>query len=543
MRAGDVTVAIPTRERWPILERTLAGLSAQTTPGFDVIVVCDGTDQQPTAAVREAPGVRVLVQERAGPGAARNLVARETARPLLLLLGDDMLPAPDLVERHLARHARESSAAATVLGRVRWHRDVAEDRLQRWLEWSGAQFDYRQLERERLDGRDEAGFGRFYSCNVSLRRELFLAAGGFDPEFRFDYEDLDFGWRLHQHGMRLVYEPSAVTEHLHRHDWESIQRRYESRARAERLMMRKHEWFKPWFHDRIAAQSAARRVSPLWAHAVDRLPARPGRLRAEGERRADRWYHQRLAPRFMAAWNAEREHEELREYLGERYDHAKLVGHRTLIDQEAAAAVDEASFYRTSELYLYDLTAFAMSGVKDPYRRQLERLLPAGARVLDYGCGIGSDGLRLLESGYRVAFADFENPSAAYLRWRLSRRGLSAEVYDIDRDVPGGFDAAYAFDVIEHVDDPFAFLAELERRAEIVAVNLLEPVPDDTPLHRELPIRGLLAHAAERGLLRHRRYHGRSHLVIYRGRRRPDAGTLERVRSLGELRLGGFLPR
>jgi hypothetical protein len=93
--------------------------------------------------------------------------------------------------------------------------------------------------------------------------------------------------------------------------------------------------------------------------------------------------------------------------------------------------------------------------------------------------------------------------------------------------------------VIEHVDDPFAFLAELEQRAAIVAVNLLEPVPDDTPLHRELPIQALLAHAARHGLLLHRRYHGRSNLVIYRSTR-PRGGAA-RARSLAERVLGRFL--
>jgi hypothetical protein len=148
--------------------------------------------------------------------------------------------------------------------------------------------------------------------------------------------------------------------------------------------------------------------------------------------------------------------------------------------------------------------------------------------VLDWGCGIGTDGLRLLEEGYGVSFADFDNPSAAYLRWRLERRGLDAPVYDIGRlgEIPGGFDAAFSFDVIEHVDDPFGFLEELERRARIVVVNFLEPDADDTHLHKPLPIRALLDHAERRGLIRYRRYHGRSHFVIYGGDR---SSTIERL--------------
>lgn len=480
--------------------------------------------------------MRVLRQEHGGPGVARNLAASASERPLILFLGDDMIPTPELVERHLARHERAPEAEAAVLGRVRWHPEVAGGRLERWLDWSGAQFDYRVLERE---GGEEAGFGRFYSCNVSVKRALFDATGGFDPDFVFDYEDLDLGWRLHEHGMRLLYEPGAVVLHLHRHDWASIERRYRSRARGERMMAAKHAWFSPWFHRQIAADAAAPPVSRAWPYLVDLIPedgrAAPLRARARGEAKANRCYHQRLAPGFLSAWEGERDLEELREYLGDAYDQAKLVHHGRMVDEEAAGAADEARFYRTSEAYLYDLTVFAMSGTKDPYRRVLSSLVAPGASVLDYGCGIGSDGLRLLEAGYRVAFADFENPSTRYLRWRLERRGASAEVYDLDATVPGGFDAAYAFDVIEHVEDPFAFLAELERRAAIVLVNLLEPIPGDTTLHRALPIRAILAHATRRGLLRYRRY-GRSHLLAYRSER--CGGRAAEARSVAELAWG-----
>src|SRR4051794_1253658 len=157
-----------------------------------------------------------------------------------------------------------------------------------------------------------------------------------------------------------------------------------------------------------------------------------------------------------------------------------------------------------------------MTGTKDPYLRALIQHVPPGGSLLDYGCGIGSDGLQLLEAGYRVSFADFDNPSTRYLRWRLAHRGLDAQVHDLDGDVPAGFDLAYAFDVIEHVDDPHAFLAQLEKRGGVVMANLLETDPGDTHLHRELPIADLLAHARERGLLYHRVHHGRSHLIAYR---------------------------
>lgn len=218
----------------------------------------------------------------------------------------------------------------------------------------------------------------------------------------------------------------------------------------------------------------------------------------------------------IARWDPATEEAELRTYLGDSYNHELLRRYEQTLDREFAACGDEAAFYRSSEAYLYNLTAFAMTGTKLPYLRELTRLVAPGSRLLDYGCGIGSDGLLLLEAGYLVEFADFENPSTEYLRWRLRRRGLEAPVHDLDIGVPGEFDAAYSFDVIEHVDDPAAFLAALEDRARLVMVNLLETSAEEDPLHRELPIADLLRRAARQGIRSYRVHHGRSHLLAYR---------------------------
>jgi 2-polyprenyl-3-methyl-5-hydroxy-6-metoxy-1,4-benzoquinol methylase len=317
--------------------------------------------------------------------------------------------------------------------------------------------------------------------------------------------------------------------HLHRYDWQSLTRRYEGIAAGERLMADKHPWFEPFFRARVTAAADAPPAGGAWATAaalplVGRWPVVGSLVR----RRADRHHHQRLAQPFLEAWDAGRDLDELRAHLGGAYDHERLVHHVEEVEREEESAPDDATFYRTSTSYLYDLTVFAMSGTKYPYRQVIRRLVPRGARLLDYGCGIGADGLRLLEEGYDVSFADFANPSVDYLRWRLARRSLDAPIHDIEGDVPGGHDLAYCFDVVEHVDDPFEVLARLEALASIVVVNFLEPTPEDTHVHKPLDIPALLDHAAARGLRHYGVYHGRSHLVAY-GTAPPD--RLDRARS------------
>jgi hypothetical protein len=92
---------------------------------------------------------------------------------------------------------------------------------------------------------------------------------------------------------------------------------------------------------------------------------------------------------------------------------------------------------------------------------------------------------------------------------------LKAPIHRVDGDVPGGFDAAFSFDVIEHVEDPFGFLCELESRAALVAVNFLEPVPGEPPFHHDLPVSDLLDRIAWRRLVSYRLLYGRSHLALY----------------------------
>lgn len=235
--------------------------------------------------------------------------------------------------------------------------------------------------------------------------------------------------------------------------------------------------------------------------------------------------------RTLRAWEAERDNarhaerdfEDLREYLGDAFDEARLAHSNQAVDAEAAAAPDELTFYRTSEAYLYNLTTFASSRAKVPYRMAVRRVVPKGSQLLDYGCGIGCDGLRLWDEGYHVDFTDFENPSLRFLRWRLERHGIrDARVLDVESDIDRRYDLAYSFDVIEHLDDPRAFLERMESLANLVAVNFLELHPYDVGVHHELPIRELLGHAQRCGLLHYRLHYGRSHFVIYRS---PSSGT------------------
>lgn len=507
--AADLTVIIPTRDRWDILNLTLRGLQDQTVAGFETVVVVDGEDQDiPDIAAT------VLTIPKGGPGAARNAGVAGAGTRLILFLGDDTIPEPELVERHLARHRSEPDEHVAVLGDISWHPQVADSRLHRWLDWSATQFDYRRL---RHDLPDDAGYGRFIASNTSLKRKLFVDAGGFDTDFAYFCEDLDLGYRLAERGMILRYEPRARAQHLHRYDWPALERRFAAIAPGERRMAAKHAGFRTYFQPLIEAAALRPPVSPLWATLVDRVPDTGGKARTALERRANIWYHQRLAPAFRYGW-------ELDEDLGELLEYSKSGRAPT------ASVMDS-------------LTATRPSPHGRRFREQLAQIIGPEGRILDFDCGVGSDGIRLLTSGYSVAFATGDEARRDYVRWRIARRGLDAPVYRTDHALPGGFDLAASLAGSHNSSDLWGRLRTLEGQAPIVLV-----VVDETGPPRggdgECTVEQVLRHARRQGLVRYRRF-GQAHLIAYRSPA-PRTATARAAGALGSevaLRTGQLAAR
>lgn len=308
--AGDVprlSVVIPTYRRHEILSRTLDALAAQTVPSddFEVIVVDDPKEDDPGAvAAAIAPDERPFHSRqlhRGSPGvsAARNVGWRAALAPLVLFLGDDIIARRDLLAEHLAWHERHGDGRVAVLGHVTWARGLDVTPFMRWLE-EGAQFDYR-----RIEGID-AGWGRFYTSNVSLKRSLLEKVDGFDETFPFLYEDTELAYRLSREGMRLLYNRRARAEHLHDSTLEQWKARMAGAARAEYRVTRLHPALQPWFKDRL--EDAARR--PAHRGRTGRYLARwiPPRLPLIGKRVWDNatiCYRQQLAPAFLEAWHQE----------------------------------------------------------------------------------------------------------------------------------------------------------------------------------------------------------------------------------------------
>lgn len=88
-----------------------------------------------------------------------------------------------------------------------------------------------------------------------------------------------------------------------------------------------------------------------------------------------------------------------------------------------------------------------------------------GGAVLDAGCGVGYGSHFLGGVAREVMGVDLSEEAIAYARERYGTETVEFRVMDLAAlDLPdGGFDAVCAFEVIEHVPDAEAVLAELAR--------------------------------------------------------------------------------
>lgn len=119
----------------------------------------------------------------------------------------------------------------------------------------------------------------------------------------------------------------------------------------------------------------------------------------------------------------------------------------------------QQDYYRHNEAY----AQFLENWDAGFYAKYADALRPAtpGGRALDVGCGVGQVVARLTADGFEAHGVDVSEPNIE----RARRHSPQCRLYDGTR-LPyedGWFDAAGALNVLEHVEEPEAFIAELVR--------------------------------------------------------------------------------
>jgi GT2 family glycosyltransferase len=216
----SVSFVVPTFHRPEALRATLDALMELDFPRerYEVIVVDDGADPGTRALVEgvsdRSPRVAYLSQDHLGVATARNRGAAAAQSDLLVFLDDDIVVAPD----HLERHLQDQATFGDVLVNGHWEfaPDISADlegtpfgrfrmQVEEWVKEG--------IEKEPLSDGVLRPSG-VTACNLGIRASTFARLGGFDESFPYaGCEDQDFSLRASAAGLPFVYDPRIDLQH------------------------------------------------------------------------------------------------------------------------------------------------------------------------------------------------------------------------------------------------------------------------------------------------------------------------------------------
>lgn len=223
--APAISVVVPFYRDQAGLDLLLSALAAQDHPASrtQLIIADDGSPNPPQLSADLPFHTRVVRQEDRGfrASAARALGAAAAEGEVLAFLDGDMIPAPDYLTA--AARLPALSPEAVVVGRRR-HLDesllgtgwrpgdpVPDSHILTEPEWLREAYAHT----ENLLHADSTGYRFVISAVLTMAREVYVDAGGFDPGFvGYGGEDWELAHRLWRAGGLLAHVPEAVCWHV-----------------------------------------------------------------------------------------------------------------------------------------------------------------------------------------------------------------------------------------------------------------------------------------------------------------------------------------
>lgn len=203
-----LSVIVPAFQGADYLPRSLAALAASDLPRevWELVVVDDGsTDATTAVAAKWADRVVTLPGPPRGPAHARNQGALVARGAWLAFVDADVLVHADTLRQMVAAVRDAPPGLAAVFGSYDDNPPAA-----------GLVSQFRNLLHRYVHLRGAGETDTFWAGCGAVRREAFLAVGGFDAT-RFprpQIEDIELGYRLRDRGGRIVIEPRIQGAHL-----------------------------------------------------------------------------------------------------------------------------------------------------------------------------------------------------------------------------------------------------------------------------------------------------------------------------------------
>lgn len=191
-----------------LLVGALAALQASRQVPFEVIVVDDGTPAEQAGGLEAVVfdgGGRLVRQEQAGPGVARNRGAQEAVGEIVVFVDADVNLHPETLGQ--IRDAFEADAGLDGVFGSYDSQPSAGTLVS----------DYRNLLHHYVHQNSRREAKTFWAGCGAIRREVFLKAGGFNAAFgRPSIEDVELGLRLTGEGHRIELRREIQCTHAKR---------------------------------------------------------------------------------------------------------------------------------------------------------------------------------------------------------------------------------------------------------------------------------------------------------------------------------------
>jgi GT2 family glycosyltransferase len=208
-QAIDTTIVIPYFEQPRLLDQTLVALTRQTDRQFSVVIVDDGSSSPQACRYLvevvdcyPALDITIVRQENRYLGAARNAGIRAAATSYVILLDDDNVPFPNLVES-LREAVRASNADVVTCGLRLFHDENCSPAFATHPDGPEQFFSGGPL----LLGAVHNCFG---DATGIYRRSAIMELGGFHEIHGVSFED----WQLHLRMVAADYKLLSLPEPL-----------------------------------------------------------------------------------------------------------------------------------------------------------------------------------------------------------------------------------------------------------------------------------------------------------------------------------------
>lgn len=207
-----LSVIVPVYNSTEDLKECLAALAHSECDSFEVLVVDDGSTEPVEPLVRPHGFGYMRIEGPGGPARARNRGVAQVKSPVVVFVDADVIVHSDTLARFAESFANDPDLAAIV--------GTYDDAPAKPSFLSQYKNIFHHYVHQSCDGE----ISTFWSGCGAMRRDLFLAFGGFD-EVRYRrpaIEDIELGTWISAAGHRIILDKRIRAKHLKRWTLKSL---------------------------------------------------------------------------------------------------------------------------------------------------------------------------------------------------------------------------------------------------------------------------------------------------------------------------------